>query len=351
MPEDVLVLGMGMMTAVGLSPAETLASVRAGTARFVTSDFRDHLFEPMTVAEVPPDALPPLVDTLAREPLPAREARMLRLATTPLQQAATSAAHAPPRLPLYLALPETETRIPLDKQQFLNRLAAQTPAIDLPKSLAEFSGRAGSLAAIGSAARAIADGQVPFALAGGVDSFLDPFLLATLDMESRLKSASHLDGFIPGEGAAFLLLAARSAAEGIRARPLAKLSPVAQAMEPGHLYSKEPYRGEGLSQALAQLFVAAPPPSPIAAVYSGMNGESHWGKEWSIAFLRNRKFITPAARLHHPADCYGDIGAAAGPLLVAQAAHGISSGYRPDPALIICSNDHAPRSALQVLRA
>src|SRR5256885_16259929 len=96
-------------------------------------------------------------------------------------------------------------------------------------------------------------GRAKFMLAGGVDTYRDLYVLGTLDMEKRVKSGANLDGFIPGEGAAFLLLADRGAASGAGLTAWGTLSVVAQAMEPGHLYSEEPYRGDGLAQALQQL--------------------------------------------------------------------------------------------------
>jgi len=339
-----------MMTAVGLTAEETLASVRAGTARFSASDMRDRHFDPFTVAEVPPDGLPPLIESLQAEARSAREERLWRLATGPITRA-MAVPRAPTRVPLFVALPERETRLPLDTGRFLTMLGRQANAIDLKGSRADFKGRAGGVSAIGAAAGAIAEGKMPFALAGGVDSFLDLYVLATLDMEARVKSASHLDGFIPAEGAAFVLLASRTAAESLAIKPLARVSPAAGAMESGHLYSKETYKGEGLSEALRQLFATSAPSAPVKAVWTSMNGESHWGKEWGVASIRNKKFIAPDARLNHPADCFGDIGAAAGAALVGIAAHGIAGGYRPAPALGYGSNDEAPRAAMLVSAA
>jgi len=57
MSHDVVVVGVGMITAVGLSAAETAASVRAGIARFVESDFLDQLLEPVVLAWVPDEAM------------------------------------------------------------------------------------------------------------------------------------------------------------------------------------------------------------------------------------------------------------------------------------------------------
>jgi 3-oxoacyl-[acyl-carrier-protein] synthase-1 len=193
-------------------------------------------------------------------------------------------------------------------------------------------------------------GQRPFMVAGGVDSYRDLYVLGTLDQERRVKSDVHLDGFIPGEGAAFLLLAARGAAEAAGLAPLATLSPAAVAVEAGHLYSEEPYRGDGLAAALARLFGAGALAEPVQEVYSSMNGESHWAKEWGVGFLRNRAGFRPDHGMHHPADCLGDTGAACGPLLVGLAALGVREGYRRSPCLVYGSSDDGLRAALAVAR-
>lgn len=346
MPEDVVVVGVGMVSAVGLSVAETAAAVRAGTALFTETSIMDHRFEPFVLAEVPEDGLPELVEGLQGAGLTAREARMLRLATPALGEClkALPAGEAPPGL--ILALPETETTKPLDGPALLGWLAQQTGvAFDMKRSDASQRGRAGGLAAIGQAAEAIRVGHAKLMLAGGVDTYRDTYILGTLDViEKRVKSAAHLDGFIPGEGAGFVLLATHSA--GLPA--LARLSPVFQALEPGHLYSEEPYRGEGLAFALQQLVQSGRAAGPIQEVYSSMNGEGHWAKEWGVSRIRQNGTFSAEHGMHHPADSFGDTGAACGPVLVGLAALGIKAGYRRSPALVYASSDRGLRAALAV---
>ena len=192
--------------------------------------------------------------------------------------------------------------------------------------------------------------QQQFAIAGGVDTYRDLFVLGSLDLEKRVKSASNLDGFIPGEGAGFLLLASASAAEDASAVPLCRLSPMTLGFEEGHLYSDQTYLGEGLAEAVRQA-AEANGSEAIKEVYSSMNGENHWAKEWGVSLLRNRRAFDPDYGFHHPADCYGDTGAAAGPLMVGLAALGIQRGYRETPALVYCSSDRGHRAALRVSAA
>ena len=47
---------------------------------------------------------------------------------------------------------------------------------------------------------------------GGIDSYFDPDLLEYLDRELRLHGLECENGFLPGEGAGFVVLTSRSAA-------------------------------------------------------------------------------------------------------------------------------------------
>ena len=123
MPGEVAVVGIGMITAVGLSAAETAASVRSATARFTETSLMDKRFEPFTLAEVPEEGLPELVEGVTNIGLTARETRMLRLGTAALRECLKA---LPPRQAspgLTLSLPETDTMRPLDGPLFLQGLA------------------------------------------------------------------------------------------------------------------------------------------------------------------------------------------------------------------------------------
>ena len=339
-----------MMTAVGLSAPEVTASVRSATTRFTVTPIHDKRFEPFVLAEIPEDALPSLAAAVSGlSGLTSRVMRMLRLATMPLTEALAALPKRAPRPGLLLALPEGETTVPLDRNGFPALLAAQCPgAFDVKYSSAQYLGRAGGVSAIGQAAELVSSGQVPLMLAGGIDSYRDLFILGTLDMEGRVKSSSNLDGFVPGEGAAFVLLATRKSAKTYGLSPSAVVTPSADGFEPGHLYSEEIYRGDGLAQTLRNLGARGALSAPVTDVYSAMNGESHWGKEWGVAYVRNRAMFDEEHAIHHPADCHGDVGAAAGAVMAGLAAAGLSSGNLRGPAVLYGSSDRGARAALVV---
>ena len=348
--DSVVVVGVGMLTSVGVSAVETAASVRAATARFVPTPVRDKQFQPFTIAEVPNDALPPLAEPLRGiVSLSDRERRLLRLATSPLRECLAVLPATPTKLALCLALPEQETTRPIDSAAFLSHLVIQTGSPFDPKvSDAMHVGRAGGLLAIGQAVLTIQAGRGEFVVAGGIDSYRDLFVLGTLDRERRVKSESNLDGFIPGEGAAFLLLCSARAAASHSLRVLARVAPIVTGFEPGHLYSSEVYRGDGLARTFQQLVARGDIDAPIAEVYSSMTGESHWVKEWGVAFMRTRGAFREGHGMHHPADCFGETGAASGPLMVGLAALGIDGRYRRSPALAYGSSDRGARAAMIV---
>jgi 3-oxoacyl-[acyl-carrier-protein] synthase I len=321
MPPEVAIVGCGMMTPVGLSAKETAASTQSRTARLTCIELRDSRFQPFTAGIVSEDALPPLEPALDKLPLTYRESRMLRLAGPALVEALKPIGKSGGAVPVLLGLPELHTAIPVDPAQFLNHLAAQSGAgLDLAKSRPYVQGRAAGLLALDEACQRLTQGQASFIVAGGVDCNVDLYILGTLDMQHRVRTDFNPDGFAPGEGAAFVLLTTTEVAKQRGLDILAKVAATAAAKEEGHIYSEQPYIGEGLAAAFEKLFASAKPPAPIECVYVSFNGEHYWAKEFGVAMIRNRERFADAHRTEHPAECFGDPGAAYGAAMLALAA-------------------------------
>jgi len=340
----------GVVTPIGLSLAETAASARARIARLREINWVDRRFEPYIVGTVPDDGLPPLAAALGAESLQARELRMLRLAHAAL--ADTMLGFEPPQaLPLMLALPEHHTTEAINGPRFLARLRAQSRlALDLDHSAAVALGRAGGVMALKGAAQLVESGRFPFVLVGGVDSLVDLYVLGALDLQGRIRGETVSDGFSPSEGAAFLLLTLAETAQNAGLEVLARIAGSACAVEAGHIYSQAPYLGDGLASAFTQLLDSSPPSGPIECIYASFNGERYWARELGTARLRNSKFFAPEAQMEHPAECFGDLGAAFGPALTALAAQGISAGFRRAPCLAYASSDYGDRAAVLLER-
>lgn len=345
-PKSVAIVRIGMTSAVGLSAQQTAAAARAGISGYRQSSILDVDEERITMAFVPEADLPELSPNLGSAGLSARKTRLLRLASLALPEC-LGAERRPEQVPVLLAVPDGHPGLSFSMgPDFLDRLTEQSGiAFDVKKSRLYPNGRAGGLLALREALARLRSGAADRVVVGGVDSHVDLMLLATLVEERRIRADGIFDGFTPGEGAAFLLLMRQESALREGRKIIALVNEAASADEPGHRYSEEPYRGEGLYQAFRQVFAGVSSSDPVRTVYAGLNGENFSSKEWGIAHLRHRARFADNVRIEHPADCLGDTGAALGPMMIGLAALGMQRKYRRSPCLVWCSSDKAERAA------
>jgi 3-oxoacyl-[acyl-carrier-protein] synthase-1 len=276
---------------------------------------------------------------------------MLRLAESALQEALAPLPKSVRSVPLLLGMPELHTTVPVDPKQFLSRLAIQSKAaLDLSQSRALPQGRAAGLLAVKEAAESFAKGKELFVAVGGVDSYVDLYVLGTLDMQKRVRTEVNPDGFAPGEGAGFVLMTTESVARQHKLETLARITACSASREEGHIYSDKPYRGDGLAGAFESLFASAGGSKPAACVYASFNGEHYWAKELGVAVVRHKQHFTDDYQTEHPAECFGDIGAAYGPVMLGLACLGMKDGYRPSPAIVYSSSDFGDRAAVLVAK-
>ena len=86
--------------------------------------------------------------------------------------------------------------------------------------------------------------------------------------------------------------------------------------------------------------------STIKTVFASFNGENFNAKEWGVAVIRNQQNLDSDFNIVHPADCYGDIGAATGPVLMALASIGMQKDHYEKPALVWASSEIEQRAAV-----
>jgi 3-oxoacyl-[acyl-carrier-protein] synthase-1 len=339
------ICGMGMVTAVGDSALMTAASVRAGINRCKETDVYNKRFHPMKMALVPDDLLAPINGDLESTMLTARQNRMLRLAQPALSEALSGLPQTQD-IPLYLSVSESLSNLPqLVDQTFLDHLHVQCNAsFDRDHSMLFTTGRAGGLIALEAAMNALTNEIYNVILVGGVDSYLDPLLLGTLDRDDRVSAENVLNGFAPGEGAGFLLLANQQAVEIHNFQPLATLFAPGIASEPGHRFSDEPYKGDGLAEAFS-IALENCGNQPVKTIFSSLNGENFGAKEYGVAVIRNKEHLDSNFTLEHPADCFGDIGAAFAPILIGLSSLGLQKGYLQGPVMVYCSSEGEYRGA------
>jgi len=111
--------------------------------------------------------------------------------------------------------------------------------------------------------------------------------------------------------------------------------------------SDEPYRGDGLDQAF-KLALHDYTGNAIRTIYSSMNGEQQWAKEYGVAYLRNKEKFHDPVKIEHPADCYGDLGSATAPVLMGLAAESLLKQPGLGTHLVYSSSDGAARAAVRM---
>jgi 3-oxoacyl-[acyl-carrier-protein] synthase-1 len=301
------VIGVGVCSSLGLDAESSLAAAEAGLSRMVeTSAFGTG----DTVAVCAPLELLPL-DT-------ARGRRIHWLAGTAyLDLMRRFPEWKRVDLPVLLVGPEAcaDHDVPRDfmitNLRELGDAAVARPVSDWWLS----GGRGGWFAAANRALALLAAGEPLVALAA-VDSDCDPNSLLRLARRKALLGKDNPQGRIPGEGAAFILLARPDALRQIRARALAWLGGIRTGMEPRHLLQPRSSTGEGLTRVFGELR-SAHPDWRADAVYSSQPGTNHWGREFKLAALRNAALLPEPMNYLSLHGELGDCGSASAPMQLA----------------------------------
>lgn len=175
------------------------------------------------------------------------------------------------------------------------------------------------------------------------DSLLSWPTLSHYDRHDRLLTARNPNGFIPGEGAGALLLGRPSGEAGELG-----CAGIAFAREAAHIDSEEPLRGDGLTQAVkAALAEAKLEMHDMHYRIADISGEQYYFKEAELALSRTLRVRKEEFDIWHPAECTGEIGAAAGISLLATALAACRKQYGKGPNILVhLSNDGGQRAAL-----
>lgn len=337
----------GMITPVGCNAAMTFASVNAGISQYTISDFTTHSNDPVTVASVPEeffDTFPTAIEE--SDYYSDRYDHTLKMAIAALQETFTGYS-LPQPVPGLFVFPESLNPIkPLPTDLFLqNILNREGVPLDAQRLRFFHQGRAGIGHAIEFARHYLSSQGLGFVVVGGSDCSLHYPLIQMLDERGRLLAKNSHGGFAPGEGAGFLLLTNDIRHAMHRNNQVIAVHSVGIAEEPGHFYSNEPCLGEGLDKACKQA-LGAFHGGPINRIYSSMNGERYWSKEFGVARIRNQKRIIANAPIKTPAEYYGDIGAATGPVLMGLAAMDLLNSANDRQYMVQCSSDGPYRASI-----
>jgi 3-oxoacyl-[acyl-carrier-protein] synthase-1 len=332
------VIGVGAVTPVGFDARQSALGLRAmklaprqstltdrrgerfGTARAV--GFADDLFGVARMIELGARAL---AEAARDAGIPASE---------PLRVFVAVAERARP-------LPDSETHA-LAATQFLPLLErASKQRIDGAGSEVLRLGHAGFAAALERAIAAMGSGPVAV---GGIDTYHHPEVLAWLDKQYRVLSDGSHNGFVPSEGAAFIVITSKKDRPAIArvTRSIAGIDQVADG---------EPHIAAVMTELVRDASTAMHA-RPIPWIITDMNGERHRAKEWSFVTIRNNDVIVPGkTREQHMGQLAGDAGAATGAIAAAFATVGFRTGFAPEPEVLLTLQSDGDERGIAILEA
>jgi len=346
------VTGIGLSTSLGANAAQACASFRAGLARFRLSE--RHLCVPLEEGDgdlEPSTVAPARCFTGPAEGIE----RLLQLSFPALAEAVRDARISRADLArggLCIALPQASRPESAGWEDAFADALCRRAGLPKPETVTvSRAGHSGFVEAARSAVAVLNERREAVTVVLAVDSFLDAATLVWLDERGRLKCSRSPEGVIAGEAAAACVLERASRAASRGARVWETIEAIGVAAEPAtywlDLAGTHACTGEGLARAVgAAASQLAEPPAP-PWVLSDHNGERYRALEWGYVVSRQHALLANLRDTWFIADALGDVGAAAGGVLAARAAHAFARGYAPARrAILVGSSDDGARGAL-----
>jgi len=343
------IAGMGAITPIGFNVDMTNCSLKASISAYEITDHVDSAGHQIKMAFIPQEIFATAwqSDTLDYDEGDRSNLRHDRITIQAIIAAQQAVEHldSSGAIPLIIATPSATADIE-GLPSIIGNLALNGGGrFDRQISRNTFGGRASGIDIINFAFDYLHDSEHQYVLVGASDSYLDDEILNPLIESNRLLSTESSNGFVLGEGAGFLLLTKHRELALAQDGFVVGLHKPGIANEEGAMGHSTPYLGDGLDNAFKLALVEQAQQS-VANIYSSMNGEHFWAKEFGVAQLRNSHYLAPDCQVHHPADCYGDLGTATGPVLISLAAQDLLNSKQQHSSLVYCSSDCQMRGAI-----
>ncbi|MDM8542944.1 beta-ketoacyl synthase N-terminal-like domain-containing protein [Desulfococcaceae bacterium HSG9] len=337
--QAVSIIGVGACTAIGVNAPMSAASVRAGISRISEHPYMiDKTGEPMIIAMA--SYLPEDIEYIER--IVELGLSAVNEALSPLNELKING-----EIPLIVGLPPKRPGVVDSVELEITDKIGGNEKFGFSEIETIPCGHSAGLIAVEKGCRKIAKGEAEFCLAGGADSYMSPMLLEFLDFEEQLHSEANKYGFTPGEAASFCLLASEKTAEKYNLDVRAKIMSVANAKEENLIKTDTVCVGEGLTKTIKNVLnPIADTGKKINQTVCDLNGERYRTDEYGFTLSRTGEFFVKPDDIITPADCWGDTGAASGPLFISLAVRAGLRGYaKGHLTLVWTSSESGERSA------
>lgn len=337
------IVAMAARTPVGLTARSSAAAVRAGISRLREFPFATATGQPVVLGT------DPLLDD-AQQGFDRMQVMLEAVLEQVVQDVGPQLAALPHGCDVALALPDTRPGFSDDDADALvdHTRKVLTRANIRCEATVTRRGQAGGLEVLHHVAQTHAtrpanDPAVFIILA--LDSHHHMDTLLWLESQQRLALEGLPSGFTPGEAAAGLVLTNRATRQSWRRPSLGRIAGTGYAQESRLRDSETGSFGVALSQAVHDAAASLSLPTDAAEhVFCNINGERYRSEEWAFFALRSHRAVR-SLDYHAPCDCWGDVGAAFGPLAMILATETLR--HHPDTrALVMAGSDAGQRCAV-----
>lgn len=326
------VVALGMACPLGLRAAPACAAIRAGLNRHEELPYDADGRQPLVGSML--DAIPAHVP---------RHRRWLALAACALvDMLGAQTAEILAQVPLLLAVPESAS----SAEQLAAELCRELEISRAGSMLRIYTGGpSAGLRALADARTRLEHGHASACAVVAADSLISARTLLQYHQHRRLLVEGNLDGFVPGEAAACVLV--QAASRHSHPHTWGTVLGLGAGLEPARLDNDIPMRASGLLAACqAALREAGLAAHELDWRIGDATGESDHFKEQALLptrLLRRRKADFP---LWLPATSLGHVGTAAGLCGVVIALDALARGYAPGRRALICArSDDGERMA------
>ena len=343
MKTSLAITGVGMLTSAGLNANVCFHSIRSSITRLTLQPYSDRIRNWVVGGAV-----------LTWTP-GLRERRLQGLAEKAFQEAwkqATGSSDPGLLGPVALIVGEPEAirpgyRFPPSRLRLSSWLAEMGVRKIGTREILQ-AGHCNGLLALQRAAQILNSGEARVCAIGVADTQLQIRVIRWHEDHYRLKCGYLTDGLMPAEASGFLVVELEQSALARGADVLARIPALAVEREKATILADQPNTAAGLTTAVrTALKDAEIGPTDIEAVWCDLNGESYRAREWAFTEIRNG--IQDRTELIHPADCYGDLGAASDTILLGLAAEAQATGWaKGRPLLVFGGSEDGVRAAAVV---